>query len=465
MRCRRTDMAAPAIPRPEHPSVYWKVSRFLERHMPMGLYKRALIIIIVPLVIFQSIMAGIILDRHWDQVTKFLSRSLSREIGLVTQLYDESDKSDAAIARIERLTNERLQLNLTIEKGAVLPPPVPAPFLSAVDSRLNRYLSVETGRPFWIDSTSLPGFVDIRVEVEKGLVFRLQAPASRAYAVSTNAFIYWMLISALVLFGIALWFLRNQIKPILQLAEAARNFGLGRSLGDFHPRGASEVREASLAFLNMKERIERHVEQRTGMLAGVSHDLRTVLTRFKLELAFLKDGPHTRALKEDVDEMQRMLEAYIAFVRGDGGEKSSAQNIGDMLVAISAVSSKPGRPIPVDAGKGITANVKPNAFRRLMTNLVSNAARYAGTVEVRAREAGHLLTITVDDDGPGIPEDLRTEVFKPFVRLDHARNQDETGTGLGLAIALDIARAHGGNVRLGDSHLGGLRATVEIPVQ
>jgi two-component system, OmpR family, osmolarity sensor histidine kinase EnvZ len=268
-----------------------------------------------------------------------------------------------------------------------------------------------------------------------------------------------------VLFSIALWFLRNQIRPILLLAEAARNFGMGRSLGDFHPRGAAEVREASQAFLNMKDRIERHVEQRTGMLAGVSHDLRTVLTRFKLELAFLKDGPQVRALKEDVDEMQRMLEAYIAFVRGDGGEKSSTQDIGEMLRTVSALASKSKKAIAVAAPPGLMASVKPNAFRRLLTNLIANAARYADDVKVDAREEGNHLTITVDDDGPGIPESLRTEVFKPFVRLDHARNQDETGTGLGLAIALDIARAHGGDVTLSDSPLGGLRAVVEIPVQ
>ena len=457
-------MTAPHFERPDHPTLYWRASRFLERHMPAGLYKRALIIIVVPVIILQTIMAGIVLDRHWDQVTKVLTRSLSREIGLIVELYDKSDRSPEAIAQIEALTNQRLELNLTIETNSALPPPVPAPFLSAVDSRLNRYLSAETGRPFWIDSSGQGDRVDIRVEANKGVVFRMLVPANRAYAVNTYAFLYWMLVSSLVLFGIALWFLRNQIRPILLLAEAARNFGMGRSLGDFHPRGASEVREASQAFINMKDRIERHVEQRTGMLAGVSHDLRTVLTRFKLELAFLKDGPQVRALKEDVDEMQRMLEAYIAFVRGDGGEKSSSQNIGDLLRSVSAVSSKARHPITVAAPPSLIANVKPNAFRRLLTNLIANAARYAADVKVEAREADHHLTITVDDNGPGIPVHLRNEVFKPFVRLDHARNQDETGTGLGLAIALDIARAHGGDVKLSDSPLGGLRAVVEIPV-
>jgi two-component system, OmpR family, osmolarity sensor histidine kinase EnvZ len=458
-------MERPKFIKPEHPTLYWRLSRFLERYMPVGLYKRALIIVAAPIVLLQSIMAGIILDQHWDQVTKVLSRSLSREIGLMIELYDASDKGTDAILRIEDLTNRRLGLELTIQRGAELPQPLPAPFLSAVDTRLNRYLTVETGRPYWIDSSGQPDKIDIRVEVEPGLVFRILAPEARAYAVGTNAFLYWMVLSSLVLLGIALAFLHNQIRPIIQLSKAARNFGLGRSLGEFHPRGAAEVREASEAFLSMKERIERHVEQRTGMLAGVSHDLRTVLTRFRLELAFLKDSPRTRALKEDVDEMQRMLEAYMAFVRGDGGEKSEPQNIGDMLRSIGAVSGKGKAPIAISSSKSLVASVKPNAFRRLMTNLIGNASRYAGTVKVDAVEADHHLTITVDDDGPGIPEHLRGEVFKPFVRLDHARNQDETGTGLGLAIALDIARAHGGDVKLGDSPLGGLRAVVEIPVQ
>jgi two-component system osmolarity sensor histidine kinase EnvZ len=263
---------------------------------------------------------------------------------------------------------------------------------------------------------------------------------------------------------IAIAFMRKQIKPIVELAHAARSFGMGHDVSSFMPRGATEVKQAAHAFLNMKERIERHVEQRTAMLAGVSHDLRTILTRFKLELAFLGENKKVRALKEDVDEMQRMLDAYMAFVRGAGGERAEAADIPQMLEGAAKTAQRGPRQVKVEAAKGLRAKVKPNAFRRLAVNLIANAARFGKAVAVAAKAEGSRLIVTVDDDGPGIPPESREDVFRPFFRLDSARNQDETGTGLGLAIARDIARAHGGDIRLEDSPLGGLRAVVEIPV-
>jgi two-component system osmolarity sensor histidine kinase EnvZ len=331
----QTDLAPMTAPtaaeRISTPDIIWRFNRFLERHLPAGLYQRSLIIIIAPIVVLQSIMVGIILDRHWDNVTKVMSRSLSREIALLTELYDRSDKSIAAERDVEDLAMRRLRLRLTIEHGTALPPPIDAPWFSIVDTRLNRYLEREIGRPFWIDTTGKSGYVDIRVEVEKGTVFGIIAEANRASAANTNVLLLWMIISSLVLLAIAIMFMRKQIKPIVELAHAARSFGMGHDVSSFTPRGATEVKQAAHAFLNMKERIERHVEQRTAMLAGVSHDLRTILTRFKLELAFLGENKKVRALKEDVDEMQRMLDAYMAFVRGDGGERAEQADIPQML--------------------------------------------------------------------------------------------------------------------------------------
>jgi two-component system osmolarity sensor histidine kinase EnvZ len=223
------------------------------------------------------------------------------------------------------------------------------------------------------------------------------------------------------------------------------------------------VREAGLAFVDMQSRIARHVEQRTAMLAGVSHDLRTILTRFKLELAFLGDGPKIKPLKEDVEEMQRMLEAYMAFVRGDGGEKTEAVNLAQMFSSVASAVARGKSHVALDV-QDVDVSIKPNAFRRLISNLLGNAVRYADNVKVKGGVENRLLTILVDDDGPGIPAKNREDAFRPFVRLDHARNLDETGTGLGLAIALDIAHAHGGEIRLDDSPAGGLRAVVQIPV-
>ncbi len=283
----------------EQPTLYWRFNRFLERYLPSGLYQRSLLIVVIPIVLLQSIMVGIVLDRHWDSVTKVLARSLAREISMIIELYDRSDKTPQAVAELQKLTNDRLRLRLSVERNAALPAPLPTPWLSIVDTRLNRYLDHETGRPFWIDTGGHTKYVEIRVEAEKGTIFRFLADDDRAYAANTNQLLIWMFISSVILLVIAIIFLRKQIKPILDLAHAARGFGLGHDVSHFTPRGATEVRQAAQAFLNMKERIERHVEQRTAMLAGVSHDLRTILTRFRLELAFLGDNAKVKALKSD----------------------------------------------------------------------------------------------------------------------------------------------------------------------
>jgi len=248
------------------------------------------------------------------------------------------------------------------------------------------------------------------------------------------------------------------------LADAAESFGKGREVPNFRPRGAREVRRAAQAFIEMKRRVERAMEQRTAMLAGVSHDLRTILTRFKLELALLDEGPEVEALRRDVDEMAMMLEAYLAFARGDAGEPSAPTDMAAFLEELKADAERHGHQTTVVFHGEPVATVKPAAFKRCIANLVSNAARYADTIAITGHRDHRWLTLTVDDDGPGIPADMREEVFKPFLRLDPARNQDEGGSGLGLAIARDIARSHGGEIMLADSPLGGLRATVRVPV-
>jgi two-component system osmolarity sensor histidine kinase EnvZ len=270
--------------------------------------------------------------------------------------------------------------------------------------------------------------------------------------------------TSVILLGVAILFLRNQIRPILALADAAESFGKGREVPDFRPRGAREVRRAAHAFIEMKRRVERTLEQRTAMLAGVSHDLRTLLTRFKLELALLDDGPEVAALRKDVDEMARMIEAYLAFARGDSGEPSAPTDMAVFLEELRGDAERHGHKASVVFHGVPIVTVRPAAFRRCLANLVSNAARFAPSIAITGHRDHRYLTVTVDDDGPGIPHNMRDEVFKPFFRLDVARNQDEGGTGLGLAIARDIARSHGGDIMLSDSPLGGLRATVRVPV-
>jgi two-component system osmolarity sensor histidine kinase EnvZ len=293
---------------------------------------------------------------------------------------------------------------------------------------------------------------------------RVFARRADVYDPNSGIFLAWMVATALVVLAVAIVFLRNQIRPIVRLADAAEAFGKGREMPNFRPRGAREVRRAAAAFLEMKARIERAIEQRTTMLAGVSHDLRTVLTRFKLELELLGDGPEIEAIKKDVDEMAGMLEAYLSFARGDTGEQSAPTDMAALLEDLRTEIGRNGHHLTVAYYGQPGVTVRPASFKRCIANLVSNAARFASKIAVTGHRDHRWLTVTVDDDGPGIPHKLREDVFKPFMRLDDARNQDEGGTGLGLAIARDIARSHGGDITLGDSPLGGLRATVRVPV-
>jgi two-component system osmolarity sensor histidine kinase EnvZ len=450
--------------RPERHNLYWHFNRFLERHLPGGLYPRSLIIVVAPIVVLQGLMAWAILESHWDHVTKTLSKAVARDMAFVVALYESSDRSAAALEKLQAIANRHLEIGLEVQRQASLPSARTAPLFSMLDYKLSKYVERIVEKPFWIDTVGQTGFVDARVEVEPGLVFRFLTSENRAYASNTYIFLLWMIGCSLVLLVVAIVFLRNQIRPILRLAHAAQSFGMGRDVENFRPSGATEVRQAAQAFVAMKERIERHVEQRTAMLAGVSHDLRTVLTRFKLELALLGDGPRVNALKQDVEDMQRMLEGYIAFVRGDGGERSIETDIAALIDGIGEAMERSGRPIVIEAERPLVAPVKTDALKRCIANLVTNAARFGRTVKLSARRKGGHLVVTVDDDGPGIPAGEREAVFRPFVRLDDARNQDEGGTGLGLAIARDIAHSHGGHIRLADSPLGGLRAVVAIPV-
>jgi two-component system, OmpR family, osmolarity sensor histidine kinase EnvZ len=440
-----------------------RMSRWLNSMMPKGLYARALLIMVAPMVILQSVLAFIFVERQWNEVTQRLSAGVVQDIAGLIDVY-RGYPQDADRSQIRRIAQERLGLVVDFLPLGDLPPPGPKPFFSLLDSTLSKELRKQIGRPFWIDSVGKSALLEIRVQLDD-TVMRVFARRNAAYASNAQIFLIWMFGTSLVLLVVAIIFLRNQIKPILRLADAAESFGKGRGVPKFRPRGAREVRRAAQAFIEMKTRVERMMEQRTAMLAGVSHDLRTVLTRFKLELALIKKKtPEVEAMKKDIDEMASMLEAYLAFARGDTGEQSAATDMAAFLEELKLDAERHGHKASVVFHGPPVVTVRPAAFKRCLANLTSNAARYAPSIAITGHRDHRWLTVTVDDDGPGIPPDMREEVFKPFLRLDDARNQDEGGTGLGLAIARDIARSHGGDITLGDSPLGGLRATVRVPV-
>jgi two-component system osmolarity sensor histidine kinase EnvZ len=443
-------------------STWTRSSNTIKMMMPKGLYARSLLIIIAPMVILQSVVAFVFMERHWNHVTQNLSAAVVRDIAALIEIA-KTQTHDPEQALVKKIAQEKLGLVVDFLPLSDMPPPGPKPFFSLLDQALSVELRKQIGRPFWTDTVGRSAIVEIRIRLDNAIM-RVLARRSAAYASNSEIFLLWMVGTSLVLIVVAILFLRNQIRPILRLADAAESFGKGRDAPNFRPRGAQEVRRAAQAFLEMKQRIERAIEQRTAMLAGVSHDLRTVLTRFKLELALLGDSPEAELLKKDVDEMGRMLEAYLAFARGDAGEPAAPTDMAAFLDELKTDSERNGHKTSTSFHGHPIVTVKPAAFKRCLGNLVSNAARFADAITITGHRDHRWLTVTVDDDGPGIPAPMREEVFKPFLRLDDARNQDQGGTGLGLAIARDIARSHGGEITLSESPLGGLRAAVRVPV-
>ncbi len=439
-----------------------RLRRLASALLPKGLYARSLIIVIAPMVLLQSVIAYAFMERHWQLVTNRLSASVAGDIAALIDVYESFPEASPDAPQLTRIAAQRLGLDVDLFPAEPLPKPMPKPFFDILDGTLSNEVRKQVARPFWIDTVGRSNIVEIRIQLANATM-RILARRSQTYASNAHIFLVWMVGTSLVLLIVAVLFLRNQIRPIQRLANAAEGFGKGREI-DFVPRGAREVRQAGHAFVEMKRRIERAIEQRTTMLNGVSHDLRTVLTRFRLSLALMEPGAERDDLLRDVDEMSRMLEDYLAFARGDAGEQATPTDVRALLEEFRLDAERQGHSTEVSLRGDPIATLRPHGFRRLLGNLVGNAARFGERIKIAAVRDPRWLTVTVDDDGPGVPHDKRDDVFKPFLRLDEARNQDHGGSGLGLAISRDIARSHGGDVTLGDSPLGGLRATVRLPV-
>lgn len=439
--------------------------RWVSQRMPKSLFGRSLIIIIAPMVLLQGVVAFVFMERHWQTVTQRLSKAVTADIAALIDVI-ETYPQGPEYAQIQRIARDRLGLNVAVLPPDPFPPAAAKPFFSILDNVLREQIANQIGRPFWIDTVGDSSLLEIRIRLDQpDVVLRIFAKRNSAYASNSHIFLVWMVGTSLFLIVVAVGFLRNQIRPIQQLAQAAESFGKGRPLpATLRIRGAREVRQAALAFLQMRERIERQMQQRTAMLTGVSHDLRTILTRFKLQLALVGEDAELEELQADVNEMQRMLQGYLDFARGESGEEIEPVELPALLQRHASEAAVKGKGFEVICPHGLVMRVRPNAMARLVANLASNAFRHADSLVIRATEGNGWVTISFDDDGPGIPEDQREEVFKPFMRLDEARNQDAGGTGLGLSIARDIARNHGGDINLHVSPMGGLRAVVRMPM-
>lgn len=420
------------------------------------------------MVLLQGVLAFVFMERHWQTVTQRLSNAVTADIAAVIDMI-ETFPGEEAHEQIATIVRERLNLNIALLPPDPFPPANTKPFFSILDNVLREEIASQIGRPFWIDTVGNSRLLEIRIRLENPeAVLRIFAERNSAYASNSHIFLVWMVGTSLFLLIIAVAFLRNQIRPIQQLAEAAERFGKGRELpADFRIRGSREVRQAGLAFLQMRDRIERQMEQRTDMLTGVSHDLRTILTRFKLQLALIGETAGSahdiEELQADVDEMQRMLQGYLDFAKGETGEEYQEIDICKLLHRYEKEAEIKNKKLSVRCPDGLTIRGRPSAISRLISNLVANGLRHGDKLSINVSQGDNWITVSIDDDGPGIPLEMREDVFKPFMRLDDARNQDEGGTGLGLSIARDIARNHGGDINMHESDMGGLQAVVRLP--
>ncbi len=434
--------------------------RPLRKFLPRSLLGRSLLIILVPLVAVQAVALLIFYGSHLNLISRRLSGAVAGEIAQTVRLLDAT-QGTAAQARILQNGLADFDLRMRVQPPGRVVQGAPVNILGPMDDDLAVALRERVRLPFAMDWTSDATSVLIDVQMAHG-VLHVEAPRKRLYTSMIYVYVLWLGGSAILLFGIAALFMRNQVRAIRRLAEAAEAFGLGRDIAAIRPEGATEVRRAATAFNRMQERIRRFLTQRTEMLAGVSHDLRTPLTRLRLALAMLPaEGPYAADAAEmtaDLEEMERMIGGYLAFARGEQAEQAQPVDLPAMLRDIAAGARRTGGDVTVQAGEALTLPLRQDAVRRALTNLVDNARRHARHVMLSATQSGRSVLVLVDDDGPGIPPDRRESVFRPF------ESGAAGGTGLGLTIARDIVRAHGGDIALEESPLGGLRARVRLPV-
>ena len=428
--------------------------------LPRTLLGRSLLILVTPLVVVQLVSAYIFYERHWDVVTRHLALTLAGDLVTVIEYLDRHPGPENRAWIIDQA--RYLRLDMTLREGEILanvPDKQPVGF---VERAVYNTLDGMVQRPYRIDLWSLEDDVEIEIQLPDG-VLHVMVPRKRVYSSTTLIFILWMVGTSMLLFGIATLFMRNQVRSVHRLATAVDNYGKGRDVPEFKPQGALEVRQAAAAFNRMRERIDRQITQRTEMLAGVSHDLRTPLTRMKLQLAMQEGEPGVAELRQDVQDMERMIEEYLAFARGEGTERTRETDLSALLEEVVSRFRREGAAVDLHLEESLSLPLRPQAFGRAVTNLVANAVRFAGHVSVRAGRRAGGVEVTVDDDGPGIPADKRRAVFKAFQRLDQSRNPTTGGVGLGLTIARDVVRGHGGDIRLEDAPLGGLRVRLSLP--
>jgi len=436
--------------------MFYGLNKFIKKLLPKQLFYRALLIVAIPIIILQLTISIVFFDSLWIKTNKGMTRALIGEIKTFISAYEKEEyNKDSLII----LFQEHLDFNVKFEPYKILPKEDLERWFSPIDRNLRRELKSKISN-YWFDTTSYKNLIDLKIKYGDGY-FQFYIPKERVTSSSARLFAFWITLPAFLLITIAIIFLKNQTRPIINLARASEKFGRGEDIEEFRPSGALEIRQAGFEFEKMRKRIIRHLNQRSEMLSGISHDLRTPLTRIKLQLSFIKDKEISKKLSDDVEEMEKMLNEYLQFASSRSAEITETFDLSELLKTTIMKYEK--KEITTDISKEVFLDGRKNLMQRCFSNLIDNAIKYSANVYISLRKLNNNILITIDDDGPGIPESERENVFKPFYKIDKSRSDSKSSVGLGLSIASDIIRSHGGNITLETSPAKGLRAKIFLP--
>ena len=439
--------------------MFYGLNNFFKKILPKQLFYRSLIIVAAPIIIMQITISIVFFDSLWIKTNKGMTKALVHEISTFVEVYNNENYDKKEITNLFSVYQD---LNIEFIQDENFNYNFDERWFSPVDRTLRRELKSRFGsEEFWFDTTSYKELIDLRIKYQSGY-FKFLVPRDRVTTSSARIFALWITLPAILVIFIAILFLKNQTRPITKLAEASERFGRGEDVEEYRPSGALEIRKAGLEFDRMRKRILRHLNQRSEMLSGISHDLRTPLTRIKLQLAFIKDKEITKKLSNDVDEMEKMLNEYLQFSKSSFTEKSENFNLTELVKEI--VKKYENQNILIHQDEEVYLKGKKNLIKRCLNNLIDNATNFGNKIKIRQQKISRNILIFVEDDGPGIPESEYDNAFRPFYKIDKSRNQNKSSVGLGLSIASDIIRSHGGNIELGKSELGGLKIKIVLPV-
>ena len=439
--------------------MFYGLNNFIKNILPKRLFYRSLLIVAAPIILLQIIITVVFFDSLWIKANKGMTKSL---VGEVRTLYDVYTNPEMGQKQsILNLYNKNFEISVQMKQNKLIPKKRQERWYSPMDRNLRRQLKPVFGNTYWFDTTSHTKVVELRLQHKDGYL-QIFFPKHKISVSSARIFALWITFPGLLLIMIAIVFLKNQTRPIIKLARAAEKFGKGEFIKEFRPSGALEIRQAAYEFDKMRRRITIHLNQRSEMLSGISHDLRTPLTRLKLQLSFLKQQDLAKKMSDDIEEMERMLNEYLEFARYQKNEDTIKINLSDLVKNIS--ENYKNKEIEINVNKKLEINIRPNSIKRCLTNLIDNGFSYGNKVNISSKKNTNNLLILIDDDGPGIPEKEYLNVMKPFYRIDKSRGQNKSGVGLGLSITNDIIRSHGGIITLEKSPLNGLRVKISLPL-